>query len=377
VRKSYGFRIMVGFFFFATLFQFPYLATPTPQIVKATGGAAFTMALFDDGTLKAWGRNRSGELGTFNTDEIPSGESNKITGIDLAKKPIKVTGIENVTDISSGGFFTIALTSDKSVYGWGDNSRVAFQSPETSDFVRKVFKPFKLPDVPQAKRISTSFDGSFIQQPDGQVLVGGIPWLTNNARELTPVEDLESFQDVRGGNGLVIALMEDGTVKEPGSKGRLDLVKGLTDVIAIAAGSHALALRKDGTVWAWGENRVGQLGNGSTSEKETVTPVVVPGLKDVVQIAAGVEHSMALLKDGTVRAWGWNAYGQLGNGTTTKSKVPVVVKYLKNVVYIGAGMAHSMAILKDGTLKTWGLNENGQLGNGTTKNSSMPTTVKF
>ena len=232
-------------------------------------------------------------------------------------------------------------------------------------------------DVQQTQKIHTTFNGSYISQFDGQVLVRGDFYPEMDSHVLSPLKGLESAQEIQGGNGTTLALMDDGTVKFADDK-KFVTAKGLSNVVAISAGeSHFLALRNDGTVWVWGENNVGQFGNGSISKTFSKAPVRVNGLKDVVEIASGVEHSMALLKDGTIRAWGWNAYGQLGNGKTTDTKVPVAVKDLKDVVHIAAGMAHSMAILKDGTLKTWGLNENGQLGNSTTKNSSVPVTVKL
>ena len=95
-------------------------------------------------------------------------------------------------------------------------------------------------------------------------------------------------------------------------------VSGLTGVVAIAAGGyHSLALKSDGTVWAWGCNDCGQLGDGSTTNR--LTPVPVSGLTGVVAIAGGDYHSLALKSDGTVWAWGYNGYGQLGDGTHDES----------------------------------------------------------
>ncbi|WP_269798947.1 RCC1 domain-containing protein [Caldicellulosiruptor acetigenus] len=105
-------------------------------------------------------------------------------------------------------------------------------------------------------------------------------------------------------------------------------VEGLKDVVAIAAGRyHSLALKKDGTVWAWGENSTGQLGNETSGkDKYSYVPVQVKGIKDVLAISAGSYHSLALKKDGTVWGWGANARGQLGNGGAgVYSTVPVQV----------------------------------------------------
>jgi alpha-tubulin suppressor-like RCC1 family protein len=366
---------------FGSLHSVP-LAVSNPRVVKVTGGAAFTVALFDDGTLKAWGSNALGEIGVPRAEETAaqsSSSSAKTTGINLSSRPITVPGVKNIKDISSGGFHTLALTTAGSVYGWGHNYRLVVRSaisPNAEDIV----EPIKMEDASNTARIYTTFDGSFIVQSDGQVLVRGESWTLFDPNVLTPFEKLKNAREIRGGFAAMIALLDNGQVKVRSLEKHLKLVKGLSDIVAVAAGSaesHKLALRKDGTVWAWGYNPIGQFGNGSTSEKYFDVPVLVPGLKNVVQIAAGVDHSMALLKDGTVRTWGWNHYGQLGNGTEKDAKRPIEVKNLKDVVYIAAGATHSMAILKDGTLKTWGWNRDGQLGNGTTQDSSLPVTVKL
>ena len=134
--------------------------------------------------------------------------------------------------------------------------------------------------------------------------------------------------------------------------------------IKIAAGySHSLALRKDGTVWAWGYNGYGQLGDGTTSEKRS--PVQVNGLSGVTAIAAGGSHSLVLKNDGTVWAWGANDYGQLGDGTTTKKITPVQVSGVSGIIAVACGESHSLALKNDGTVWTWGANWYGQLGDGT------------
>jgi alpha-tubulin suppressor-like RCC1 family protein len=152
-------------------------------------------------------------------------------------------------------------------------------------------------------------------------------------------------------------------------------VLGLKFVAAVAAGGHhSLALLADGTVVAWGENEFGQLGDGTT-ERSNV-PVAVTGLSGVKAIAAGGQHSLALMSNGTVMAWGDNEGGQLGDGNTTASEVPVAVTGLTGVKAISAGGGHSLALLNDGTVMAWGENEAGQLGDGGTKSRSAPVAVK-
>lgn len=153
-------------------------------------------------------------------------------------------------------------------------------------------------------------------------------------------------------------------------------VPGLTGVIAVAAGGeHSLALLGNGTVMAWGNNREGQLGTGNTTASHV--PVAVPGLTGVTAIAAGKQHSLALLGNGTVMAWGANDEGQLGSGSKAlKSTVPVAVKGLSGVKAISAGGEHSLALLINGTVMSWGANTEGQLGNGKFLKSNVPVTVK-
>ncbi|MDL1978671.1 MAG: M64 family metallo-endopeptidase [Deltaproteobacteria bacterium] len=151
-------------------------------------------------------------------------------------------------------------------------------------------------------------------------------------------------------------------------------VSGLADVSAIAGGgSYTIALKTDGTVWAWGHNLHGQLGDGTTTDRST--PVQVSGLADVSAIAGGGSHTIALKTDGTVWAWGYNWHGQLGDGTTTDSSLPVQVSGLADVSAIAGGSYHTIVLKADGTVWAWGYNGSGQLGDGTTTDRSTPVQV--
>ena len=155
-------------------------------------------------------------------------------------------------------------------------------------------------------------------------------------------------------------------------------------VVAVSAGSaHCLALCSDGTVAAWGWNGAGQLGNNSTTDSRVPVLVSRTGVlsgKTVVAVSAGSIHSLALCSDGTVAAWGRNQEGQLGNNSITNSSVPVLVNRSgvlsgKTVVAVSAGDVHSLALCSDGTVAAWGSNDYGQLGNNSTTNSSVPVLV--
>jgi hypothetical protein len=139
----------------------------------------------------------------------------------------------------------------------------------------------------------------------------------------------------------------------------------LSGISAIAAGGfHSHALKNNGTVWSWGYNYYGVLGDGTIANSSS--PRQASGLSNVIAIASGVYQVLALRNDGTVKAWGSNGNGQLGNGTLTNSTTPVQVTGLVGVTTIGAGTGHSLAITNDGKVWGWGNNNYGQLGVGST-----------
>jgi hypothetical protein len=170
-----------------------------------------------------------------------------------------------------------------------------------------------------------------------------------------------------------VGLRADGTVVTWTASGQAP-VPGLSGVVAVAAGTHhKLALEADGSVWAWGANWYGEVGDGTTEVRSA--PTRVSGLSTVKAIAAGASHSLAICTDGTLWAWGNNGAGQLGDGTTTNRSVPVRVSGLSAVVAVAGGATHTLALRSDGTVWAFGSNSQGLLGDGTTTNRSSPVQV--
>ena len=152
-----------------------------------------------------------------------------------------------------------------------------------------------------------------------------------------------------------------------------------TGITALAAGTdHVMALAADGTLWAWGLNDEGQLGDNSTTERDSpvhlTSPtnllVNTPGTNR--SVALGFKHSLALAADGTIWAWGDNTYGQVGDGTTDDRHAPVHLTAPINIVSVAAGHDHNLALASDGTVWAWGRNGAGQVGDGTNDDRLTP-----
>jgi alpha-tubulin suppressor-like RCC1 family protein len=208
------------------------------------------------------------------------------------------------------------------------------------------FAAFPVAGLRNVVDVAIGGSGGYALMPDGRLFAWGV-----NARGGVGNTPLSEFQANAAPRGSA-------TSPTP--------VFGLTDVAGISAnGDHALAVTRAGVAYAWGYNGDYQLGIGDwpvitfkTRSAQPTNfmpyPVPIPGLSDVSAVAAGGQHSLALMKDGTVRAWGFNRWGQLGDGTVTNRRTPVVVTGVKNAVAVAASVWVSAALLADGTVMTWG-----------------------
>ena len=330
-------------FTFSLVFSFSFTYTQISTLTDVTAisaGSFFSLAAKSDGTVLAWGRNDLRLLGDGTTIQRTT--------------PVQVIGLTDIIAVSGGGSHSLALKSDGTVFAWSFNNLGRLGDGTTTDRI-----------------IPVQVVGS-----------GGVGFLTD-------------VIDIAAGSFHSLALKSDGTVFTWGANfnGQLgngssdglahptpEQVKGpggvgfLTDIIDIdATGEFSLALRSDGTVFSWGRNSNGQLGDGTTIQRTTPIQVVGQGgigfLTGITTIAAGGNHSLALRSDGTIVGWGFNIRGELGDGTTIQRTTPVQTVQttgLKGVIAITAGRNNnSIALRSDGTIFGWGSNLVGQLGDGT------------
>lgn len=201
------------------------------------------------------------------------------------------------------------------------------------------------------------------------ISLAATPWYSHGrAHTLTLTEDGKVWALGENDHGELGTGTFGGEALEP------KMINGLDGIVAVLAGGrHSVALKKDGTVLTWGFNASGQLGDGTT--QNSPAPFKVAGVSNVKAIATGSGHVVALKHDGTVWAWGGNHSGQVGNGDYQDCMTPTQVPGLQDVIAIAAGAFNTTALKKDGTLWSWGFNGRGQLGNGAKERSSIPVRV--
>ncbi|HXS36349.1 MAG TPA: T9SS type A sorting domain-containing protein [Flavipsychrobacter sp.] len=275
----------------------------------------FNIAQKSDGTLWAWGFNADSRLGDGSTIN--------------RNIPVEISTDTDWSVISAGGISALALKSDGSLWAWGANTYGQLgNGSHTNEIV-----PVKIGSATNWKTVSAGYVHSLGLKRDG-TLWG---WGSNLAGE--------------------IGIPGDTDVTKPHQVG-ID-----TNWLAISTGSDvSLALKKDGTLWAWGLNMHGEVGIG-TITPGVDTPMQVGADKNWASISAGGSYALAIKTDGTLWAWGDNTFGDLGNGTTTNSKVPIQVDTATDWKIATASCQEtSFAIKKDGTLWAWGDNTFGAFG---------------
>jgi len=347
--------------------------TTTPMVAA---GEEHSLALRSDGTVWAWGWNSNGQLGDGTT-------------ID-SHAPVQVQGLNNIKAISANGNHSIALRNDGTLWAWGSNWSGQLGDNTTIDRLT----PVQVQGLNSVTAISAGGVHTVALRDDGTVWTWGrnqhfgiLGDGTTTDRHIPgQVHDLNNITAISACGNHTLALRNDGTVWAwgMGAFGRLGdgttgnrftpvKVQGLSNITAISASVGNIALRNDGTVWAWGGNGHGQLGDGTTTDRHT--PVQAQGINNVIAISTSASHAVAVRGDGTVWAWGSNRDGQLGNGTNTNSVTPVQVQGLNNVTAISANGNRTIAIQNDSTVESWGHNRHGKLGDGTTTFRNVPVQV--
>lgn len=358
------------------------------QVTAIAGSAFHCLALKADGSIRSWGRGVDGQLGD---------------GLQTASSiPVQVLAINNAVEIVSGTNYSFALTASDSIYSWGRNIYGQLGNDTSGNYFYSPVPTLGLCNTnanPATHKIAAGWSHSLYLCDNGSAInawgADTCGQLGNGVIDFNPhptpgqVNNIANVKSIRAGYQHCLALKPDSTVWTWGSNvwGQLGdgtnitntspvQVTGLNQVIAISggqAGYHSLALKSDGTVWTWGKNTEGQLGNGTMNNSNI--PVQVSNLSNIIAIAGGEYHSLALRADGTVWAWGRNSNGQLGDSTTINSLVPVKVKNLSNVKDIRGGRYFSFALKNDSTVWSWGQNADGQLGDGTTTQRLTPVEV--
>ena len=290
--------------------------------VRVSAGGLHSLALQANGTLWAWGDNTYGQLGTSTN-----------VGSSIAT-PTQVPGI--YTQISAGNFHSVALQVNGTLWAWGRNLYGQLGNNTNNGTNNANPTPTQLAGT--YTQVVASYDFSLALQPNGTLWAWG-----------------------RNTYGQLGNTTNNGTDNANPTPAQV----GAAVYTHLAAGQyHSLGLRGDGTLWAWGDNIYGQLGNATNTGTDTANPTPTQVAGTYTQLAAGLSHSLALQADGSLLAWGHNLLGQLGSSTNsgTNTANPTPLPVAGTYVQLVAGANHSLGLRADGTLWAWGNNDRGQLG---------------
>jgi alpha-tubulin suppressor-like RCC1 family protein len=376
----------------------------TAACLAAFAALAFCAAASADGTVMGWGFNEDGQLGTGTAS---SGGCRCVTSPTAAS-------ISEVTQISASAYDTLGLLSDGTVEAWGLNEYGQLGDGSTT----QSSSPVEVSGLNNAVEVASgTYYNSLALLADGTV----VTWGENDygllgvgemggpetcgtytcSKTPVPVPGLTDVVAIDAGYYYDLALLADGTVMAWGWDGygslgdapKEDLegcecidhpvpVPGLSGVASIDAGLYSgSAVRTDGTVVDWGYNEYGELGDGVRLQRAGCTCwglVQVPGVSGVTQSAGGYSFTLALRGDGSLSGWGYSEYDELGvpleNGCDCTA-TPMPVEGVSGPVAISAGGYHNVALMSDGTIQSWGYGHYGELGNGATPEKEVPTAV--
>ena len=341
-----------------------------PSYLEAIALGNEHSCLLLDGEVWCWGQNFGGELGD---------------GTQASRaRPTQVSGVTKAVAIESGpafdygcnasrGSHTFALLDDATVTCWGSNVS------GDSSWIVQSFVPTPIAGLTDVTAMGIAGYGNCAVLPRWKCASS---WGVNPAPVPAIDGGLDDIANLAAGYGIVAA-GKDGTVWSWTASSSMGIttvaaptrVSGLGSIAGVAAGwGHQCALKSDGTVWCWGINYHGQVGDGTTTDR--ATPVQVPGVAKAAQVVAGGQSTCALISDGSVMCWGDNTYGQIGLGTSGGDvPSPVVVPALTQVRQISIGVEHACAVRWDLSVWCWGGNEAGQVGDGATIDRPAPVQV--